>query len=593
MKDDSQSGLVRSSDGVHDQVRILVADDDLSMRIIMEAYLGKLGYRILLAENGQQALDLFEAESPDMVVLDVNMPIKDGYEVCEQIKADNAHAGVPVLMVTGLSDDKDIEKVFAVGADEYISKPLHWVVFKARMEWLLKRHWVEQELEHRAFYDVLTDLPNRQLLIDSLSRSLAHNRRRSTYSALMFLDLDNFKTINDTLGHHVGDDLLKRVASKLRSALRNEDMVARMGGDEFVVMLGELGDGLEEARESAWIVSNKLIELIAEKVVEGGVELKVGTSIGIAMYPVNEDDSEQDVDSILMQADTAMYEAKDGGRNRAAMYHPAMREQAMQRLTMLNALTQAVTNQEFELYFQPQYDSNRQLHGAEVLLRWFNQETGQIVSPADFIPLAEETGLILSIGEWVLNGACQMLAGFLDSHGPAPFPGVLAVNISPRQFEMPGFVGTVVAALEQSGLPPERLELELTEGLLIQNVEAAIEKMEELKRIGVRFSIDDFGTGYSSLTYLSKMPLDKLKIDKSFVDTMLESKQDAVLVRTIITLAHNLNLDVIAEGVETQEQFESLRADGCHLYQGYYFSRPVPGKRFLQSLMDTAQGISD
>lgn len=570
------------------RVKILVADDDPTLRMVMEAFIRKMGYEVLLAENGQQAVDLFESDAPDLVILDVNMPVMDGFTACSTLKQHPSRPNVPVLMVTGLSDDEDIERVFAMGADEYISKPLHWVVLKARIEWLLKRRWVEQELEHRAFYDVLTDLPNRQLLIDSLSRSLAHNRRRNTYSALMFLDLDNFKTVNDTLGHHVGDDLLKRVASKLRSALRNEDIVARMGGDEFVVMLGELDADLEEASQSAWIVSEKLIDLVAEKVVEGGVELKVGTSIGIAMYPVDEGESEQDVDTILMQADTAMYEAKDGGRNRAAMYHPSMREQAMQRLTLLNALTQAVSNEDFELYFQPQYDADRQLHGAEVLLRWFNKDAGEMVSPADFIPLAEETSLVVPIGEWVLNEACQIMAGFIDVYGQAPFPGVIAVNISPRQFEMPGFVGTVEAALQKSGLSPDRLELELTEGLLIHNVEAAIKKMWALKKMGVRFSIDDFGTGYSSLTYLSKMPLDKLKIDKSFVDTMLESRQDAVLVRTIITLAHNLNLDVIAEGVETSEQFEVLAKDGCGLYQGYYFGRPVPAKSFLQELMDAA-----
>ena len=439
------------------------------------------------------------------------------------------------------------------------------------------RKEAESEITKLAFYDFLTQLPNRRLMLDRLTQALASSARHQRHGALMLIDLDNFKTLNDTLGHDVGDQLLVRVAARLESCVREGDTVARLGGDEFVVILEGLDkDGAAPLQAEA--VAQKVLfelkkpylldlSLTAEHLTQRSHDCTA--SLGIAMFR----DQSISVDELMKRADTAMYQAKAAGRNALRFFDPDMQLAVAARAALELDLRRGLLEKQFLLYFQSQVDSSNCVIGAEVLLRWQHPERG-LVSPIEFIPLAEETGLILPLGQWVLEAACAQLAVWADRPG---FQNLtLAVNVSARQFRQADFVQQVLAALNQFDANPGRLKLELTESMLVDNVEDVIEKMKVLKQRGVNFSMDDFGTGYSSLLYLKLLPIDQLKIDRSFVRDVLTDLNDAAIARTIVALGQSLGLSVIAEGVETQVQRDFLAANGCDLYQGYFFSRPFP-----------------
>ena len=437
-------------------------------------------------------------------------------------------------------------------------------------------------IEHQATFDALTDLPNRRLMLDRLNQTLARCQRHGHLGAVLFLDLDQFKNINDSLGHPVGDALLQEVAERLQEELREEDTAARLGGDEFVILFSELSGGREQAAKQAQVGAEKIKRALSVPYSIQGHDLHITPSIGIALFPVKDEIATD----IVRHADTAMYRAKEAGRNTIRFFLPSMQLAAEKRLSLQNDLGRALAGEELSLYFESQVDADANIIGAEVLLRWQHPQRG-LVFPEDFIPVAEETGQILAIGEWVLKSALSLLNAWTDEISDSSFQS-LAVNVSPRQFHQLSFAMGIERILAETGADPEYLTLELTEGMLVQNLEDTIKKMEDLKKLGVRFSIDDFGTGYSSLAYLKRLPLDEIKIDRTFIRDIATDPNDANLVETIITMARNLGLKVVAEGVETEEQLEFLREHGCSIYQGYFFNHPQPLDDFMRLLRKQA-----
>ena len=443
---------------------------------------------------------------------------------------------------------------------------------------ITERKLAEQEIEQLAFYDSLTKLPNRRLLVDRLHQALASSARSRRKGALLFIDLDNFKTLNDTSGHDVGDRLLIEVAHRLTTCVRDDDTIARFGGDEFIVVLEDLSENAQEAAAQAKAVGEKILSVLSQAYSIAGRTHHSTPSVGVTLFI----EADESVDELLKQADIAMYQAKAAGRNMLRFFDPEMQAALAARTVMEAALRLAVLERQLVLYYQPQVDDRRGVIGAEALVRWQHPERG-IVAPAQFIPLAEETGLILSIGQWVLETACARLRDWaLDAN----FRHLdLAVNVSARQFRQADFVDQVRYALQNSAAPAERLKLELTESLVLDDVGDTIDKMHALRRLGVGFSIDDFGTGYSSLAYLTRLPLDQLKIDRSFVRNLPGNTNDAVVTQSIITLASSLGLSVIAEGVETEAQRDFLIQHGCPTCQGYLFSWPLDLAAFEQFLL--------
>ena len=435
-----------------------------------------------------------------------------------------------------------------------------------------ERKAAQERISHLALHDALTGLPNRYNLQGRLDQALATARRDASHLALMFIDMDRFKHINDSLGHHVGDSLLQEVATRLTASVRDSDVVARLGGDEFVVVL----TGIEAA--VAGSMAHKILATLALPYQIETHDLASSTSIGIAVFP----DDGEDAEALMQNADTAMYHAKEAGRNNVQFFTTSMNQAAMERHELEGGLHLALERNEFQLHFQPQVDSQGRVIGAEALLRWQSPEHGP-VSPLYFIPLAEDTGLILPIGRWVLATACAQLKAWSDD--PRLSELRLGVNVSPRQFREADFVEQIRGALETTGADPARLKLELTESLVLDDVEQAIGKMLAVKKLGIALELDDFGTGYSSLSYLTRLPLDQLKIDRAFVLKLPDSISDCVVTKTIINLATGLGLTAIAEGVETAAQHEFLEQNGCHAYQGSLFSRPLSLAEFEQFLL--------
>ncbi len=428
---------------------------------------------------------------------------------------------------------------------------------------ITERKRAEETVRSLAYHDTLTGLPNRLLFQDRLTLAVAQAHRHHKGLAVLFLDVDRFKVINDSLGHSVGDRLIREVAGRLRSCVREGDTVARLGGDEFTLLLPDAGHAVDAAK-----IAKKVLEVIRTAFEIDRRELFVTCSIGISLYP----DDGRDAETLVKNADAAMYRAKEQGRDLYQLYTPALNATALERLALESSLRKALAHDELLLHYQPILDvATDRIHGLEALLRWRHPELG-LVSPAEFIPLAEVTGLILNIGPWVLRTACAQARAWQLRQ-----PGLrIAVNLSARQFQESGLVGHVTEALAETGLEPRCLQLEITESSAMQNAQAAIQTLRELKALGVGLSIDDFGTGYSSLSYLKRFPIDTLKIDQSFIRDIETDPDDAAIASAIIALAHTLKLEVVAEGVETPGQLEFLARHGCDLTQGYLFSRPVP-----------------
>lgn len=436
------------------------------------------------------------------------------------------------------------------------------------------RQAAEKRIEFLAYHDALTGLPNHLLMRDRFAQAMAHAERDGTMVALVFLDLDNFKSINDSLGHAIGDTLLKEIASRLGRCVRDTDTISRQGGDEFLIVLRDLPD-----IDVATATMIKIMERLQEPFQTEGQELSTSVSMGVAIFP----EDGRDFETLFKKADTAMYRAKEAGRNTYLFFDEAMNAEAVNHLLLLSALRRALERREFVLHYQPQIDlASGAVTGVEALIRWNHPELG-MVAPARFIPVAEESGLIVPIGEWVLREACRQAMAWKRDGLPELS---IAVNLSAVQFKRGNVEQSVVCALEESGLDPALLELELTESILIQNVESVLATVKRLKLLGVKLSIDDFGTGYSSLSYLKRFDIDKLKIDQSFVRDLATDADDAAIVRAIIQMAHSLNLRTVAEGVETADILQQLRTFQCDEAQGYHFARPMPGSELARFLAE-------
>ncbi len=424
----------------------------------------------------------------------------------------------------------------------------------------------KEVIEHQALYDPLTDLPNRHLLIEKIQHEIAYSIRHKKIGALLFLDLDYFKTINDSMGHSVGDSLLKQIAERLSNSLRQEDTIARLGGDEFIILASNIGNDTEDADLKIKIFTDKIINLFDKEFVVDGNSIFITTSIGVSLFPLTDATPEE----LIQKSDVAMYEAKSAGRNKMRLFAPEMQQLIISQRETEKGLRKALLEDELELYYQPLFDENNNIFSIEALIRWNHPEKG-IISPVDFIELAEQRGLIIPIGDWVLEQACKHLAVISKITDIT-----VSINVSARQFGETTFVEKMIKVFSETAVSPKKVRLEITESMVMDNVEETITKMKALTTQGVTFSIDDFGTGYSSLAYLKRLPVEFLKIDKSFVLDITNDSNDAVIVETILAMAHHMQIDVIAEGVETEKALEFLKSKGCRKFQGFLFQRPMP-----------------
>jgi predicted signal transduction protein with EAL and GGDEF domain/CheY-like chemotaxis protein len=690
----------------------LVADDDSSIRLSTCAALKKVGFDVLEAENGRLALALFKSEQPDLILLDVQMPEMDGFETCVSIRDLPEGKYSQILMVTGLDDSESTIKAFEAGANDFVSKPINWVMLKQRAKYMLRAgqafremhisqsrlaktqelaklgNWqvdlirnnffcspqasqllglngfgspvpyneffstvipqdrervkqtidnairlnktfhvnyrivhlngtqkhilnqgetllnennlseimlgvvqdvsqlkqAEEEIRYLAFYDGLTGLANRILFLDRLDMEIKKAKRDNHRFALLFLDLDQFKVINDTFGHHTGDRLLKNVADALKNNIRGIDtatrfgkdfsdsLIARLGGDEFTIMLSNI-----KTPENAAIVARRLLKELSTTHHIEGHEMSVTTSIGISVFP----DDGHNPDILLKNADSAMYLAKKNGRNKYQFYEESLNQVVMERFNIEKDLLTALKREEFVLFYQPKVNlQDRRIVGAEALIRWMHPQKGMI-APNRFIPIAEESNLIIDINKWVLQAACQQHNEWIDAGLP---PVCIALNLSGYRFAEQDIVQSAIRIFEKAHLNPKNFELEITENILMQNTDEIIATLKQIKDLSFSIAIDDFGTGYSSLRYLTIFPVDTIKIDRSFVMGATMQTNNRIIIKAIIAMGHSMGKKIVAEGIETEEQFHMLKKYGCDEAQGYFFKPPVQADEFATLL---------
>jgi diguanylate cyclase (GGDEF)-like protein len=555
--------------------QVLVVDDDRSTRSALRFTLQRDGFRVEEASDGAQALLMLKRFMPDVILMDAVMPVMDGFTACARIQELPNGRAIPVLMITGLEDNLSVERAFAAGASDYIPKPIHFAVLSQRVRRIIEANRAEKRIRHLAYNDLLTGLPNRTLFFDQLAQSLNQAELNSGSVAVLFLDLDRFKYVNDNLGHDVGDRLLVAVAQRVRRSVRNVDCVARLGGDEFTVVLAEI-DGPAAAAAAA----QNICRVLSAPFQIDGHDIFVTSSVGIAMYPHDG----TDVSTLVKHADTAMYRAKKTNTG-FQFFEASMEHSISEHVRLESDLRRALDNEELEVFYQPQARLDTgEIIGMEALVRWSHPTRG-MVPPVEFIPLAEEIGLINRLGEWVLRTACRQLQTWIAAGLPEMR---VAVNLSVRQLLQKDFATTVERALNDTGLAPHLLELEITESTLMENAQDTLQALHQLRSLGLRLSIDDFGTGYSSLSYLKRFPVDIIKIDRSFVQDTPDDVDDAAIVTGIIALAHSLRLEVVAEGVETEAQLRFLRGKSCDILQGYYLSKPIPADKFEQFIITQA-----
>ncbi|MGA6108920.1 two-component system response regulator [Pseudomonas solani] len=566
----------------HDPVILIVDDQATHIRVLSEAVRDLAAVHI--ANGGPGTLEIARSCRPDVVLLDIEMPQMNGFEICRAFKADPKLCDASIIFVTSHSEAENELKALESGALGFIQKPLNLPVVRAHVKAHLS---LREQAKRVAYVDALTGLPNRSLLKDRAAQALQKARRGEGKVAMLMLDLDNFKFINDSIGHTTGDQVLREVALRLSGTARAVDTVSRQGGDEFVVLLPDI-QGFEAVSDFA----ERLLTTIALPLTINGARYDLSASIGISVYP----DDCDNLESLYRYADSAMYQAKVEGRNRFRFFSEKIEASTRARHMLERHMRRALEQRVFEVFYQAKIDAaDGRPMGIEALIRWRTAD-GSLVSPADFIPLAEETGLIIPIGKYVMLQACNDAKRLLEMG----YPLCLSVNISAVQFREESFLGMVKDILQESGLPPSHLELEITEGVLAHDIDKTRKTLLELKDVGVRIAIDDFGTGYSSLAYLKRLPIDVLKIDQSFVREMLTDRSDAAIIEAVIRLAQALGLDLVAEGVEHSEQARLLLGLGCRIMQGYLFGRPVPfpeASRFLaentthpQRWLDTDDG---
>ena len=589
-------------------INILVVDDIAENLKILSATLTRQGYRVRCAKNGSTALLGANKILPNLILLDIKMPDLDGYQVCQRLKAEERTSNIPVIFLSALDDVLDKVKAFEVGGVDYISKPFQVkeVLVRVKNQLALQlaqakiselnrelerrvqqrtiqlktanqklrreideRRRVQQQLVHDALHDELTGLPNRTLMTERIELAIRQDRRIFSYRyALLFIDLDRFKIINDSLGHLIGDRLLVAVSRLLKECLRGSDLVARFGGDEFVILL----DGIVDLKDAV-AICERIQDKLGSPLTICGQNIFTSASIGI----VFSSNRYRNATELLRDADIAMYRAKAKGKARYEIFDRKMYEETIKLIEMENSLRLAVKRKEFVLHYQPivSLDDN-ELAGFEALIRWQHPTQG-LISPAKFIPIAEDTKLIVDIGEWLLNEACQQLQNWQQQFANVPQMSSLkmSINLSSQQLQEPEFINKLDRILAKTGIDGNSLKLEITESVLIEPGGMVQDTLQQIRDRNIKLSIDDFGTGYSSLSYLRRFPIDNLKIDRSFIEQMNSDSENLEIVRVIITLAKTLGMDAISEGVETLQQLQQLKDLGCEFGQGYLFAKPL------------------
>ncbi|MEO0436621.1 MAG: EAL domain-containing protein [Pseudomonadota bacterium] len=586
------------------RAKVLVADDDMNVRLLTRQCLEAEGMVVVEAADGQEALEAFHQERPDLIFLDVEMPVMTGLEVCREIRQLPQGETIPIMIVTGSDDRKSIDEGFEAGATQYKTKPVNWSLLGRDVQYMLRASSAfnslkrqEDRLRYLAYFDPLTSLPNRRSFNEQLNRILKRSKRMQNFAALLFIDLDNFKRINDSIGHGRGDRLLVEISRRLINELREDDAIsyfteksaeeqdaggteiARLGGDEFTVVIADVQDASDVET-----VAKRIIKSLSEPIALQSHNPVVTPSIGIALYPQDGEDA----DALIRNADTAMYAAKADGRSCYRFYNEEMNARSIEQLKLEEDLRIALNENQLELRYQPQIETlTGSVVSLEALVRWRHPERG-LIPPLDFIPVAERTGQIVELGGWVLREVARQCVEW-DKMGLASFR--VCVNISPLQFRQPDLLHYIRDFLSQSGMDAERLELELTESAIMNDGESNILKLGQLKSLGLDLAVDDFGTGYSSLSYLRRFPINTLKIDQSFIADMMNA-DGAAIVDAIIALSKALNMRSIAEGIETEEQLGYLAARGCDLLQGFYFAKPLFPEEIPEAIqVDYAQTI--
>ena len=552
---------------------VVLADDDPSIRLMVRHVLESEDFDIVEASDGLEAIKAVEKHHPALILLDAVMPGIDGFTTCQQIK-EKGHTDIPVMMITGLDDDASVERAYEVGAIDFITKPIKWAVLKHRVKSVVAKVIAERKVKLLAYRDTLTDLPNRLLFSDRLEQAVIRAERSKTSMALMLVDIDDFKLVNDSFGHDAGDKLIKAVGHLISKSLRRADTIARLGGDEFAVII----EGIDSPDDAISIADN-LTTILEHNVRLDDQETYTSASIGIAVYP----EDGKDPRTLLKNADTAMYRAKENGRHCFQFYKPEMSVTAMERLDLENSLKSAFEKDEFLLHYQPVIDIHKnEIVGVEALLRWQHPDKGMI-QPADFVSIIEDCGLIVPVGEWLVNSVCKQLkhwheAGLKDQN--------VSINLAPRQFKEQDLVALFTQAMSEYGVEGSSLSVEVTERTLIDNVGEVEGVLKKLRAMGIKVMLDDFGTGYASLAYLKEFPIDVVKIDRAFIAGIPDSEEDSAIVDAIAGLTRGLKLSLLAEGVENDRQLSVLKSIGCQFGQGYYWSKALPGAEYEQFYMN-------
>jgi len=557
---------------------VVLADDDPSIRLMIRHVLESEDFDIVEAADGIEAIKAVEKHHPALVLLDAVMPGIDGFTTCKQIK-DKGHTDVPVMMITGLDDDASVERAYDVGAIDFITKPIKWAVLKHRVKSVVATVVAERKVELLAYRDTLTNLPNRLLFADRLEHSIDRAARHRETLALLLVDLDDFKLVNDSFGHDAGDKLIQAVGELLARSLRRADTVARLGGDEFAVIVESI-DGTDDAIS----IADNLSTILEHNVRLDDQDTFTGASIGIALYP----DDGEDARTLLKNADTALFRAKENGRHCFQFYKPEMSVNAMERLELENNMRKALEDDQFVVFYQPTIDIHKnEIVGVEALLRWEHPDKG-IIKPIDFIPLAEDCGLIVPIGEKLIRIAAKQLKAWKDE-------GIenqsVSINIAPRQFRDMDILALFKEVIHENGLEPSNFTIEITEGALIDNVGEVETVLNTLSGMGVTIALDDFGTGFASLAYLKDFPVDIVKIDRLFIEGTPDNREDTAIVEAIAGLTRGLRLRLLAEGIENERQLQMLKGLGCQLAQGYYWSKALPADQYEQFYLNRFYNI--
>lgn len=557
---------------------VVLADDDPSIRLMVRHVLESEDFDIIEAADGLEAIKAVEKHHPALILLDAVMPGIDGFTTCQQIK-DKGHTDIPVMMITGLDDDASVERAYEVGAIDFITKPIKWAVLKHRVKSVVAKVIAERKVQLLAYRDTLTNLPNRLLFADRLEQAVIRAERSRNSMALMLIDIDDFKLVNDSFGHDAGDKLIKAIGLLISRSLRRADTIARLGGDEFAVIVEGI-DGPEDATS----IADNLTTILEHNVRLDDQETYTSASIGISLYP--EDGS--DARTLLKNADTAMFRAKESGRHCFQFYKPEMSVSAMERLELENNLKAAFEKDEFLIHYLPTIDLEKsEIVGVEALLRWQHPEKGMI-HPTDFVSIIEDSGLIIALAEWLIISSCKQIRAWQDA---GLTNQQVSINLAPRQFKEQDLVTLFTQAMAENNIDGSSLSVEVTERTLIDNIGEVESTLKKLRAMGIQVMLDDFGTGYASLAYLKDFPVDVVKIDRSFINGIPDNHEDSAIVDAISGLTRGLQLELLAEGVENERQLNVLKSIGCQYGQGYYWSKPLPADEYEQFYMNQIYNI--